>query len=151
MKWFKKFFKKEEEYEVVQSSIPMSTIYRWYLYDTALAHPNKLAEKVGLTRVSDEGHAKEREDSLERLENIAPLFPYFDAISDMSAEVMLAIQSMEEQEPLTPEELASTTTVFKAIALSTLIGAASIGVYLGIMDADAIRSDVLEMDMTDEY
>ena len=69
----------------------------------------------------------------------------------MSAEVMLAIQSMEEQEPLTPEEIASTTTVFKAIALSTLIGAASIGVYLGIMDADAIRSDVLEMDMTDEY
>ena len=41
--------------------------------------------------------------------------------------------------------------MFKAIALSTLIGAASIGVYLGIMDADAIRSDVLEMDMTDEY
>ena len=44
MVWFKR---KKAEYEIISNEIPMSTILRWYLYDTGLDDANKLAEFVG--------------------------------------------------------------------------------------------------------
>ena len=50
MAWFRR---KKAEYEIISNEIPMSTILRWYLYDTGLDDANKLAEFVGLNKVSE--------------------------------------------------------------------------------------------------
>ena len=72
--------------------VPLSTIYRWYLYDTELVEDvNELAEMIGLSRVSDEGDSKEREESEVRVREIAPIYPYLEAISDVSAKSLVAM------------------------------------------------------------
>jgi len=41
--------KKKDEFEVDTKEVPLSTVYRWYLYDTELVeNVNDLAEMVGL-------------------------------------------------------------------------------------------------------
>ena len=148
MKFFKR--KQKEEYEIIAQEIPLSTVYRWYLYDTELVEDiNDLAELVGLSRVSEEGELKEKEDSENRVREVAPLFPFLEAISDVSAKALVALHMtsmMEEDEGLSDEELEergnSMMSVYKAVALSTLMGAFSIGIHLGMIHANAINSDI---------
>ena len=40
--------------------IPFTTLIRWYLYDLEVENPNKIAELLGLTPISQEGEEKER-------------------------------------------------------------------------------------------
>ena len=61
MSWFKRF--RKSKYKNVQLDIPMTTILRWYLYDTELYDPNEISELLGLSRVSEEGNTKEKQDS----------------------------------------------------------------------------------------
>ena len=64
MEWFKNYFRKQEpEYELTSNDVPMSTVSRWYLYDTSIAEDiNEMAEIIGLSRISEEGEAKEQEE-----------------------------------------------------------------------------------------
>jgi len=62
VKWLRRLFNRDE-YVVRRVDIPVSTIVRWYMYDTSLYDENDLAELIGLNRVSQEGHVKEQEDS----------------------------------------------------------------------------------------
>lgn len=123
----------------------MSTIYRWYLYDTALIeNVNELADRLGLTPVSPEGEAKEQEDSHERLHAVEPLFPFLDSISELSAQVLINIHIKEMEESGGDVEelmdnLDSMNAVYKAIALSTLMGAFSIALSLGLVEQDTIN------------
>ena len=73
MAWYNK---RKKKFEVVSTEIPLSTMLRWYLYDTGLAPANSLAEGVGLNRVSEEGDVKEKEDSDLRLSGIFELMPF---------------------------------------------------------------------------
>ena len=41
--WIKRFFNREPEFEIVRNDIPMSTVLRWYLYDTGIENPNEIA------------------------------------------------------------------------------------------------------------
>ena len=139
---------KKEEYEVVTSEVPLSTVYRWYLYDTAMnENINELAESIGLNPISDEGEAKEREDSEERLLRIKSMYPFIDSISDVSAKVLTAIHFNVREEagqgPLDEDGLDDMFAVYKAVAFSTLIGALSIGINLGMIQVNALNMDVL--------
>lgn len=156
MRWWKKFFSKEPEYAVVERDVPMSTILRWYLYDTAIGNENSIAELIGLTPVSAEGDAKEREDSENRLLHILPLFPYIESISDISANVMTTMhlkEMSESEEDVSNEilsDIESMKSVYKAVALSTLVGAMSIAVNLELIYPSAITSAEIEMENFDE-
>lgn len=145
MAWFRR---RKPEYEVVSTEFPMSTILRWYLYDTGLDDANKLAEFVGLNKVSEEGNAKEQEDSDIRVSRIMELMPYIDALSDISADTMAALHmSNGKGAELTEEETEASKIIYKAVSMSSLIGALSIGISIGILDSGALSSGRIEMDM----
>jgi len=150
--WFSKFFKKDIEYQTIQTDIPMTTIMRWYLYDTELVEPNELAEDIGLSLVSEEGDVKEKEDSNNRISEILHVIPYLETISNISANVLVSLhlKELEENNPGALEEfdaeISNMITVYKAVALSTLIGAFSIGAELDLFHITGITSDI-EVDM----
>jgi hypothetical protein len=104
--WFSKFFKKDIEYQTIQTDIPMTTIMRWYLYDTELVEPNELAEDIGLSLVSEEGDVKEKEDSNNRISEILHVIPYLETISNISANVLVSLhlKELEENNPGALEE-----------------------------------------------
>lgn len=153
MKWFKRLFNKEPEYEIVSNEVPMSTLLRWYLYDTRLAEPNTLVEELGLNKVSEEGEDKEKEDSDNRLANIATMFPFMDTIADFSVNTMLAMQitkAEEHDEEVSEEDLETSGIIYKAIAMSTLIGFLSIATHLDIIHPTLLNSGELDMEIDDE-
>jgi hypothetical protein len=156
MSWFDKFFNKNSEdiFETVNFSssiedIPLTTLVRWYLYDTSLYEENAAAELIGLSPISEEGDAKEREDSDLRLESIEFLMPFLDAMADISSNVLAAIQ-IKESEDATEQDLIIMQKVYKTLAVSTLIGAFSSAVDLGIILPNGITSDMRPMEDLDE-
>lgn len=152
------FKKKSKEPEIIAQEVPISTIYRWYLYDTELVEEvNDLAELVGLSRISEEGETKEKEDSKERVRAIAPLFPFLESIADVSARSFIAVHmnSMLAEEPDLEDEVLeqraeAMMSVYKTVALSTIMGAFSIGINLGMIENNAVGSDVLAFGDIDE-
>jgi transcriptional regulator with GAF, ATPase, and Fis domain len=131
----------------------MSTLLRWYLYDTRLAEPNTLVEELGLNKVSEEGEDKEKEDSDNRLANIATMFPFMDTIADFSVNTMLAMQitkAEEHDEEVSEEDLETSGIIYKAIAMSTLIGFLSIATHLDIIHPTLLNSGELDMEIDDE-
>lgn len=152
MSWFSKFFKKREEFVSVTTDVPISTIKRWYVYDTSFENEAEVAELIGLSPVSDEGHSKERQDSEKRLDTITHLMPYIDLISEVAAESVANLQFNEMRKAGVMddsndfEELAIMRMVYQAIAISALVGGLSIATHLGIVSLDAISSEVKEGD-----
>ena len=154
MSWFKR---KKDEYEIVTSQIPMTTVYRWYIYDTVPdANANEIAVSLGLNPISPEGEAKEREDSEERLLQVQELFPFVETISELSAKVMTSIHLKEldgidsEDKDIILQNVDSMASVYKAIAFSTLIGAFSIGINLGMIEQNAFNLDTFYLGDEDE-
>ena len=144
MSWFNR---KGKKLEFTTAEVPMTTLYRWFLYDTGLDDANKLAELVGLNRVSEEGDVKEQEDSDLRLSNLFHLFPYIDALSDMTADTFVALQQGKDSEALSDEETESARIIYKAVGMSSLIGALSIGLHIGVLDSDVVGGGKVEMEM----
>ena len=137
MSWFNR---KKLKYEIITNEVPMSTVMRWYLYDTALTeNVNELADRIGLTPISQEGEAKEQEDSDERLLNVEPLYVFLESMADLSSQVLVNIHIKELEEHGEDaddlmENLENMANVYKAIALSTLMGTFSSALSLGLID-----------------
>ena len=149
MSWFKSKFGKDYEPEIVANDIPISTLFRWYLYDTGLADPNDLAELVGLSKVSEEGDSKEREESALRIAGMVDVFPFLDTISDFAAETMVAMQQIRSKaigEDWDEDDVHMHRVVFKAAAMSALIGTFSIGNSLGLIHSNILHAEHLEME-----
>jgi hypothetical protein len=157
MAWWTKFVGNPED-EIYSQKVPLSTVSRWYLYDTELVdNVNDLAEMVGLSRISEEGESKEQEDSKARVAVVAPIFPFLEFISDVSAKSLCALHLTEllsSEDEVDDKELEERSeammSVYKAVALSTLMGAFSIGLHLGIITTDTINTDVSEFGEIDE-
>jgi len=155
VKWLRRLFNREE-YVVHRVDVPVSTIVRWYMYDTSLYDENDLAELIGLSRVSQEGNAKEQEDSDNRLEAIEQYMPFLDQMADISANILTTIQLKEisDSEYLTSlaEEMPTEImhSLFKAVALSTLIGTFSIGTNLQIINPTSVPTGFIKMEDIDE-
>jgi len=157
MKWYKKLFDDENEDEITVTDVPLTTIARWYLYDIGMGDENETASLIGLNPVSDEGELKERQDSDERVSQIISMLPFVNFISDVAADVITSVQSREMEKSGLPadakelsEEMEVMRTVYKAISLSSLIGALSIANDLGMISIDAVNSDILERIDEDE-
>lgn len=154
MSWLDRFFKRnsDDRFEDVSLSlndVPMTTLIRWFLYDTAVYEENAAAELIGLNRVSEEGDNKEREDSDNRLEDIEPLLPFIEAMADISSNVLASIQ-VKESEDATEQDLILMQRVYKMLAISTLVGAFSAASYLGIIVPNGIASELRPMEDLDE-
>jgi len=155
VKWLRRLFNREE-YVVHRVDIPVSTIVRWYMYDTSLYDENDLAELIGLTRVSQEGHVKEQEDSDNRMLEIQQYVPFLEQMAEISANILTTIQlkEIDDSEELSaladgmPTEIMH--SLFKAVALSTLIGTFSVGTHLQIINPTSAPTGFINMEDIDE-
>lgn len=163
MSWFSKFFKGDnDDFDVSFSDqeFPASTLLRWFIYDVGVGDENALAEYLGLTRVSEEGEAKEREDSDYRLVAIKELFPYIDYISTVSADVVTAAQlkilkeSSIVQDPAVQKELENDLEtmreIYRSVAATTLLGAIAIAVRLGVLEQGKVALAEIDLEGEDD-
>lgn len=163
MSWFSKFFGKDNDdfdFDFSPTEFPASTLLRWFIYDVGVGDENALAEYLGLTRVSDEGNAKEKEDSDNRLIEIKDLFPYIDYISTISAEVVTAAQlkvlkeSPIVQDPAVKKELENDLEtmreIYRSIAATTLLGAIAIAVRLGVLEQGKVALEEIDLEGEDD-
>lgn len=156
MSFFDRFKKKDEDFEVFTRDIPLSTILRWYVYDTELGEPNEVAEILGLNRASEEGDEKEREDSDVRMDNIEYLLPYLNAMSDIAADVITGVQvdEIKKDNPDNAEEiereLDTMRVLYKVVSLSAIIGAFSSAMEIGLIEPGDIQRTEWENRVLDE-
>jgi len=144
--------KKKEAPQIISMEVPFTTLSRWYLYDIEPVDDiNGLAEVIGLSPISEEGDEKERQESEARVEKIIPLMPFLDHMSDVSAVTMSAIHLhglLDEDPDMSDEELEekaeAVKDVYKAVALSTLMGTFSVALNIGIIHTDTVDSGVRE-------
>jgi hypothetical protein len=151
--WIKRLFNKEPEFEIVRNDIPMSTVLRWYLYDTGIENPNEIAELVGLTPVSDEGDAKEREDSNNRIEDIMFLMPFIETIASISADVISSIHIKNyiknNPDEIVDEDVEAIGLVYKAVAMSNIVGTLAIANHLDLIHLGGVMSELMGIEKED--
>ncbi len=155
MRWLRRFFGREE-YVVHRLEIPVSTIVRWYMYDTDFADQNELAELIGLSKVSKEGDVKEQEDSDNRLEAIEQYIPFLTQMAEISANLITTIHTKELQDSgllvdsIDDRQIEMMQDLFKTIALSTLVGTFSVGTRLQIINPTSAPTGFIQMEDTNE-
>ena len=148
--------KKKLEFEIVSKDIPLSHLTRWFLYDSGLIEPNELVSRLGLNPVSDEGNAKEEEDSDIRLANIDSLLPFLNIISDITADVITNLQvkdieeSGDEDARQAVHEMTIMRHMYKVVALSALVSGFASAKELGLISSDAVENMRIEDGNLDE-
>lgn len=141
MKWFRKKKKSNKRKVHValdeNNIIPLTTLARWYLYDTDLEEPNKIASRLGMTLVSEEGNEKELQDSDKRIENILSLYPFIGAISDINARAVAATQIMHMEENNGGTDIEDSEAIiselYRVIGHAAITSAFSTAIELGIV------------------
>jgi hypothetical protein len=156
MSFFDRFKKKDNNYEIFTRDIPLSTILRWYIYDTELGEPNDVVEVMGLNKASEEGDEKEREDSEMRLDNIGYLMPYLDSMAEIAADVITAVQVDEitKDNPDNVEEIereiGTMRVLYKIVSLSAIMGAFASAMEIGLIEPGDIQKTEWENRVLDE-
>lgn len=156
MSFFDRFKKREDNFEIFTRDIPLSTILRWYIYDTELGEPNEVVEIMGLNRASEEGDEKEREDSDKRMDNIAYLLSYLNAMADIAADVITGLQVDEitKDNPNNSEEiereLDTMRVLYKVVSLSAIMGAFASAMEIGLIEPGDIQKTEWENRVLDE-
>jgi hypothetical protein len=72
--------------------IPVSTLFRWYLYDMDVKDPNGLGKAFDLLPVSAEGDEKERQDAEYRLSKVKPLISFLNLYSHINSQYIFETQ-----------------------------------------------------------
>lgn len=153
-RWFRRLKKEEPlEVEFITKDVPLSTIARWFIYDTELDEPNTVAHLLGMNTVSEEGDEKERQDSDTRLENIDYLLPFLDAVANINSDVITNIQVNEimskdpDNEVEINRELNTMHVLYKVIGMSAIVGAFSTAMELGLITpGDVLKPEWLNVD-----
>ena len=156
MSFFDRFKKKDDDYQIFTRDIPLSTILRWYIYDTELGEPNDVVELMGLNRASEVGDEKEREDSDMRLDNIDYLLPYLNSMADIASDVITGVQvdEIKKDNPDNSEEiereLDTMRVLYKVVSLSAIIGAFASAMEIGLIEPGDIQRTEWENRVLDE-
>lgn len=155
MNW--KFWKKKksDEYliDVFTKQVNMPTLARWYLYDTEVAYPNKVASLMGLVPISEEGEDHEIDASEIRTERVEPFLAFINTMAEVNAISMTAAQSraIRENSDLPEEELEEAEAVIEdmyvKVGFLAIYAAFCAGLELGLIENPGIYSTV---EATDE-
>jgi hypothetical protein len=159
MKWFRKRKKSKKHKTHItldqNNIIPLTTLARWYLYDTDLEEPNKVASRLGMTLVSDEGNEKEMQDSDKRIDNIFSLYPFIGAIADINAKAVAATQIMHMEENSGGSDLQDSEAIiselYRVIGHAAITSAFSTAVELGIVRLSEGKDASRLMEEYDEF
>jgi len=132
--------------------LPITTLYRWYLYDVIGEEANKNISLFNLSPVSEEGNEKELEDSEERLIEISPLLPLIKLYADMNATYTYEVQSKEllKTDGVTPELLAASSKSLKefysTMAFNGILSLLSSAVELDLVELHGTFTGLKETD-----
>jgi hypothetical protein len=130
------------------SKVPLTTLYRWYMYDMNDEEPNKHLGVFDITPVSQEGDEKEREESDVRTERLAPLIPFINLYANMNAQYIFEMQKQDliESNVISAEKLeedhASLKKLYKQITFSGLLTMLSSALELGLITTDGAITDI---------
>lgn len=119
--------------------IPMSTLFRWFLYDMDVENHNQFAEIFKLTAVSEEGDEKEREESDRRTERLAPLYSFLSLYASMNAQYTYEVfkddmSSMESMSGLSLEKESEVLKLFfRNVSFAAIMGTFSTALELGLI------------------
>jgi hypothetical protein len=134
------------------SKIPLTTLYRWFMYDIHTENPNNHVDIFKITAVSDEGDEKEQEESRLRMEQIQELLPLMNLYSTMTAQYVFEMQKREVIDEVSPEiaeklekDSNKMKQFYKLISLSALMTMLSSAVELGILSTEGSLIDVDEI------
>ena len=75
--------------------VPVSALFRWFLYDVASDDANSYATTFNLSAVSPEGDEKERNDSDDRVDKINPLYSFLSLYATINAQYTFEAQKDE--------------------------------------------------------
>lgn len=143
MDWFKKKKDKEPEEIVEYMTVPVATLLRNIIYDSMLMEPEAIANKLGLSPVSEDVSEMEEDASQERLEKIAPLIPLIEAHSMLSSEISLAgyssIANIDEMDDDTKELYKK---FFATISFTAAVSCVSTLVDLGLLETSILELDI---------
>lgn len=130
------------------SKVPLTTLYRWYMYDMNDESPNAHAGVFDITPVSEEGDEKEREESDIRTERLADLIPFINLYANMNAQYIFEMQKKDlvESQVISAEKLdedhASLKKLYKQITFSGLLTMLSSALELGLLQTDGAITDI---------
>ena len=138
--------------------IPFTTLVRWYLYDLEVENPNKIAELLGLTPISQEGEEKEIEDSDNRMSELINLLPFIDNIAEINAQILVAIQRPQTKiivdnsnGAIILEELEENLkNTYRHVSFSGITAAFSAGLELNILEHGESEFEEFEIEELDE-
>lgn len=156
MNWkFWKRNKEEDKYliDIFSKEVNMPTLARWYLYDTEVAYPNKVASIMGLVPISEEGEAQEVNASTIRVERVEPFLAFINTMAEVNAISMTAAQSrvIKENSELSEEEIDEAQAIIEdmyvKIGFLAIYSAFSAGLELGIIENPGVYST---MEASDE-
>lgn len=157
MKWFKRKKNESPQIEFLQKEVPLSTLLRWYIYDSGLGEPNDLATLLGLNPVSDEGEEMENTDSDKRMARINFIMPFLHTIAEMGADVIVSLQvdEIKKNNPEDSEEIDKEENLmrlmYKMVGMSALVGAFSSAMEIGLIaPGELLDADLVEMEHDDE-
>lgn len=144
------FWKKRKyRIETTITKIPMSTLARWYFYDSGLEDPNKLASLVGMIPVSSDGNEKEEEASDIRLTRLVPLLPFLNTISDINAQSIATLQfdhftkEHDIPENQLSDEKEHIEEMYRQVSYSALIAAFASALELGIISNETLAGEAV--------
>jgi hypothetical protein len=132
------------------NKIPISTLFRWFLYDVNSDEAPKYASLFNLTPVSEEGNLKEQEDSDIRLENLAELLPLFDFYSDATSEFSFKLHKdkLTKLDGVTDDMINASEEAFKEfyykIAFAGILSSFSALVELKIIKLNSTHTSIEE-------
>lgn len=138
------YYKKQE--------LPMTTLYRWYLYDVIGEDAKKNFKLFNLSPVSEEGDEKELQDSGVRLNEISPLLPLIKMYADMNAKYTYDIQKEEllKSKGVTPAMLESSSKSLKEfysnMAFNGILAILAAAVELELLELNGTFTGVKEID-----
>lgn len=136
------------------SKIPVSTLFRWFLYDID-DNPDQCSHIFGLTPVSDEGHGKETADSVERLDRIDDLIEFLNLYSNMTAQYVVANQGEELRKiaNLSDDEFKKESDklakIYMQVTFSGLIAAFSSAAELGLITLEGAIAELTVKEQDD--
>lgn len=137
-----------EESSKSVEKIPLSTLFRWYMYDNNISNPNAHINVFNLNAVSEEGDEKERQDSQKRLEELEPLVPFLELYADINAEYIMDGEKSKLLEILKADEKDITTEIealkesYRDITYAGLVAAISSALELGLIELNGIYTNI---------
>lgn len=128
-----------EDITVESLVIPISTLTRWFLYDSGLGNSSSLTKALNLFPISTEGDEMEAADSARRVARVAPFAGLTRFISAVNAKVLREIQEehLRETHPEHAENLesegAEMEEMYSRISFVAVHTALSFALELGIL------------------